>query len=121
MKKILLSLLLSFSCVMLFAQINYIDLEGIFKGKYSYDNIKNLSWRPETQQYAHIEDNTMVLTDAKSGKDQTFMTCEQLAKSLKEDEVKRFPSFRWIGKDKIYFPAYGKVLDLTSNAVSEIE
>ena len=74
MKKILLSLLLSFSCIMLFAQINYIDLEGIFKGKYSYDNIKNLNWRPETHQYAHIEDNTMVLTDAKSGKDMTMLT-----------------------------------------------
>ena len=121
MKKILLSLLLSFSCVMLFAQINYIDLEGIFKGKYSYDNIKNLNWRPETHQYAHIEDNTMVLTDAKSGKDMTMLTCEQLASFLKEDEVKRFPSFQWIGKDKLYFPAYGKVLDFLTKAVSEID
>ena len=65
MKKLLLSLILFFSVFSLFAQINYIDLEGIFKGKYSYDNIKNLCWRPETNQYAQIEDNALLLTDAK--------------------------------------------------------
>ena len=120
MKKLLLSLILFFSVFSLFAQINYIDLEGIFKGKYSYDNIKNLCWRPETNQYAQIEDNALLLTDAKTGKEQTLLAKYQLAKLLDED-LSRFPSFTWIGKDKLYFPAYGKVLDLTTNTVSKID
>ena len=119
MKKLFLSLLLLFCAVSIFAQINYIDLEGIFKGKYSYDNIRNLSWRPETNQYAQIQDNTLLLTDAKTGKEQTLLTQEQLAKLL-EEELSRFPSFSWIGKDKLYWPAFDKVLDLTTNKVSTV-
>ena len=120
MKKLFLSLILLSSIFSLFAQINYIDLEGIFKGKYSYDNIKNLCWRPETNQYAQIEDNALLLTDAKTGKGQTLLAKYQLAKLL-DEELSRFPSFTWIGKDKLYFPAYDKVLDLTTNAVSKID
>lgn len=116
MKKILLFWAFLFSGTLIFAQEGLIDLKGVFTGKYSLEKIKNLSWRPETHQYAQIKDDAILLTDAKTGKTEEFVTLEGLAKSIENidnTKLKRIPSFQWIDKNRIYFPSLGKVLEVT--------
>ncbi|HQQ21003.1 MAG TPA: hypothetical protein PK471_03765, partial [Bacteroidales bacterium] len=49
------------------ANAQTIDLEAVFKGKYQIDQLKNLSWRPSTQQYCYIQNDTLFCFDGKSG------------------------------------------------------
>ena len=67
MKKLLFIFLFSFFSFSVFSQINYIDLKGVFKGKYSVERLSYLSWRPQTNQYAYVDNDVLLLTDAKTG------------------------------------------------------
>lgn len=51
MKKFFLFALLILVANCIFAQSETIDLQGIFKGKYRYDRVRSLTWRPQTTEY----------------------------------------------------------------------
>lgn len=80
MKKIFIFALLLLTAHFLVAQTEQIDLQGIFKGKYRYDRIKSLSWRPATSQYTYYSDDNdaMMATDVKSGKEVKLFDFSQL-------------------------------------------
>ena len=58
MKKFLLSFVLIFSVIFLFGQTELIDLQGVFKGKYRYDRLPSLQWRPTSDQYTYYDKET---------------------------------------------------------------
>ena len=62
------------------AQTEQIDLQGIFKGKYRYDRVKSLTWRPTTSQYTYYNDadDAMMATDVKNGKEVKLFAYSQL-------------------------------------------
>ena len=56
MKKFFLFALLILVVNGIFAQSETIDLQGIFKGKYRYDRVRSLTWRPQTTEYTFYND-----------------------------------------------------------------
>ena len=56
MKKFFLFALLILVANCIFAQSETIDLQGIFKGKYRYDRVRSLTWRPQTTEYTFYND-----------------------------------------------------------------
>lgn len=80
MKKIFIFALLLLTAHFLVAQTEQIDLQGIFKGKYRYDRVKSLAWRPATSQYTYYSDDNdaMMATDVKSGKEVKIFDYSQL-------------------------------------------
>lgn len=80
MKKIFIFALLLLTAHFLVAQTEQIDLQGIFKGKYRYDRVKSLAWRPATSQYTYYSDDNdaMMATDVKSGKEVKLFDFSQL-------------------------------------------
>ena len=55
MKKIILTIVCLFSGIVLFGQTELIDLQGVFKGKYRYDRLPSLQWRPASNQYSYYD------------------------------------------------------------------
>ena len=55
MKKIILTIVCLFSGIILFGQTELIDLQGVFKGKYRYDRLPSLQWRPASNQYSYYD------------------------------------------------------------------
>lgn len=114
MKKLLLIFLFSFFSFSVFSQINYIDLKGIFKGKYSVERLSYLSWRPQTSQYAYVDNDVLLLTDAKTGKEEKLLDKTQLG-SLMNVNFKRFPKFEWVDKDVLYFESLNKTFNTVTH------
>lgn len=71
MKKIFTFVVLFCMANLLFAQSEQIDLKGIFMGKYRYDRVSGLSWRPQTSQYTYYNADkaAMMGVDMKTGKE----------------------------------------------------
>ncbi|MCK9338962.1 MAG: DPP IV N-terminal domain-containing protein [Bacteroidales bacterium] len=111
MKKLILSTCFLFVFSLLFGQINPINLEGVFQGKYRKDNLFSLSWRPQTNQYAYIDraDNTerIILVNSKNGKKETLLTLSELKKQLTSlgEDAQSFSYFKWIDQNCLFFPA----------------
>ncbi len=80
MKKILLAFVLLFSGILLYGQTELIDLEGVFTGKYRYDRLPSLQWRPASNQYSYYD------------KDKDAVIGVDLAKG-KETELFKFQQF----------------------------
>lgn len=114
MKKLLFIFLFSFFSFSVFSQINYIDLKGIFKGKYSVERLSYLSWRPQTSQYAYVDNDVLLLTDAKTGKEEKLLDKTQLG-SLMNVNFKRFPKFEWVDKDVLYFESLNKTFNTVTH------
>ncbi len=119
MKKITLILFCLITCASLFAQKEYIDLKGLFTGKYRIENMRNLSWRPETHQYTYIEDNKLMMANAETSETSVFCTLPQIATALGGD-IKGFPGYQWIGKDQIYIPGKQSVVTFNGDKL-EVE
>lgn len=119
MKKLFCLIVLLISCLIAFSQVNYIDLEGVFQGKYSYENIKNLSWIPSSTKYSFIEDNSLKLCDARTGKTEVLYTLGQISEKLSE-KCSKFPSFQWIDNQTLYFYAYDKILNINTSEVEKV-
>lgn len=117
MKKITLILFCLISSVAMFAQTEYIDLKGIFQGKYRAENMRNLAWRPETHQYTYIDDNKMLIVDAETGNSSTFCNLPQMATAI-DVELKGFPSYQWIAKNQIYLPQHQMVVTFDGDKLS---
>lgn len=113
MKNILCVFVFLFSIMLIFAQEESMDFKGVFTGKYRIEKIRGLSWRPETNQYAQIKDNAILLTDAKSGKTEVFVSLDDVKRLINDRVVlKYFPDFQWVTKDRIYFEKLSLFLDL---------
>lgn len=80
MKKILLAFILLFSGILLYGQTELIDLQGVFTGKYRYDRLPSLQWRPASGQYSYYD------------KDKDAVIGVDLAKG-KETELFKFQQF----------------------------
>lgn len=119
MKKLLFILLFSCLSFSVFSQINYIDLKGVFKGKYSVERLRYLSWRPQTNQYAYIDKDVLLLTDAKTGKEEKFLDKSQLG-SLLNLNLTRFPKFAWVDKDILYFEALNKTFNVVTHEIIDL-
>ena len=70
MKRFFLLIVSFFAVFFAFGQSQLIDLNGVFEGKYRYDNIPSLSWRPTTSQYTYYDksDDAVMMADLKNGK-----------------------------------------------------
>ncbi|MEG1555735.1 MAG: DPP IV N-terminal domain-containing protein [Bacteroidales bacterium] len=117
MKKTVFILILSITVSTLFAQISLIDLEGYFKGKYATDYLQNLSWRPQSNQYSYVENDSLILCDANTQKHTTFLTVKKLKAILQEDNFNKIPYCQWITNNSLYFPSLNKMIsfDQTGN------
>lgn len=120
MKRIGLVTLFLLFFIPLFGQSHLIDLQGVFKGKYRYDQIPSLTWRPATSQYVYYNEDkdAFVAVDAKNGKEVTFFAFQQFYDFIGKELNKKFDkaSFREEGggvstriykwKDANYFQFY---------------
>jgi dipeptidyl-peptidase-4 len=80
MKKTFLFLFLFLAASCAFCQSTTIDLQGVFTGKYRYDRVRSLSWRPQTLQYTYYdsENSAIKVVDLKNGKESVLLTYDQI-------------------------------------------
>ncbi len=98
-----------------FAQTDTIDLTGVFAGKYRFDRIKNLSWQPDTRNYAYLDDNNDIkLVNAQTGKESVFITSGK----LKDQGIANPNGFRWVDRNTLYFPITKSVLSYDGKTLS---
>lgn len=97
MKKFFIFSLLVLSVNFVFCQSDYIDLQGVFNGKYRYEKLKSLCWRPETQQYTYYDEvsDAVKAVDLKNGKESTLFRFQQL---YEETTGKSFPNKEMFNK-----------------------
>jgi len=79
MKKILLVFVCLFSGIILFGQTELIDLQGVFKGKYRYDRLPSLQWRPASNQYSYYDKDkdAVIVVDLTKGKETEIFKFQQ--------------------------------------------
>ena len=83
MKKIALVLICLFSGMVLFGQTELIDLKGVFTGKYRYDRLSSLQWRPYSKatpaQYTYYdkEKDAVIGVDLVKGKETELFKFQQ--------------------------------------------
>ena len=97
MKKFFIFSLLVLSVNFVFCQSDYIDLQGVFNGKYRYEKLKSLCWRPGTQQYTYYDEvsDAVKAVDLKNGKESTLFRFQQL---YEETTGKSFPNKEMFNK-----------------------
>ena len=80
MKKFFIIFLLILGANFIFAQSETIDLQGIFKGKYRYDRVQSLTWRPQTTEYTFYDaDKDAILSvDMKKGNEKVLFEFSKL-------------------------------------------
>jgi len=81
-----------------------IDLNGIFKGKYRFDNLQNLAWRPNSAAYSFIKNDTIYIIDAQTSQKKVLKTLSDLHAQLPNEKLNRIPSFEWVDNNTIWFP-----------------
>ena len=79
MKKSLLTIICFFSSIILFGQTELIDLQGVFKGKYRFDRLPSLQWRPASSQYTYYdkEKDAVLGVDLTKGKETELFAFQQ--------------------------------------------
>ena len=79
MKKIILTIVCLFSGIVLFGQTELIDLQGVFKGKYRYDRLPSLQWRPASNQYSYYDKDkdAVIIVDLTKGKETEIFKFQQ--------------------------------------------
>ena len=77
----------------LLAQDKIINLEDIFKGKYSIENIQNPTWKSNSKLISYIQNDSLKIEDPSSRRISCFITLEQLKKEMSDIsvEIKYFP------------------------------
>lgn len=90
-----------------------IDLQGLFSGKYKMNNLQNLSWRPGTNQYSYVRNDTLYCVDAATQKIKESITLPKINNKINATPLKKIPFFQWIDKDIIYFPALNEKISIT--------
>ena len=107
------SLLISFLFCLLsipsvFAQDKTLTLEDAVIGQWRDlypENIRGLSWIPETDHLSWLEDNTLVHSSAKSDEINPIITLEELNNllDLEDNKLKGFPQASWIKPTTLIF------------------
>lgn len=98
MKKIVvLILIFCFSFTVSIAQDDFIDLNGVFTGKYRYENKSNLRWRPNTNQYTYYDtqadiDGQIISVDMKNGKETVLFSFKDFLKKNNIDSREQLKS-----------------------------
>lgn len=79
MKKILWVIICLLSGSILFGQTELIDLQGVFKGKYRYDRLPSLQWRPASTQYSYYDKgkDAIVCVELVTGKETVVFKFQQ--------------------------------------------
>ena len=79
MTKFLFVFVFLFSGIVLFGQTELIDLQGVFKGKYRYDRLPSLQWRPASSQYSYYdkENEAVLVVDLLTGKETVVFKFQQ--------------------------------------------
>ncbi|MDL2227469.1 S9 family peptidase [Bacteroidales bacterium OttesenSCG-928-K03] len=110
MRKISTFLILLLSSMFLFAQEKTFTLEDcIYMNRELFPkNIQNLQWIPETSDYSFVKDNALISNNAKSNKEKTLLTLEELNSAAENSEFEisfsnRFPSISWTDKNVFSF------------------
>jgi dipeptidyl-peptidase 4 len=100
---------------LVFGKLNaqIIDLEGVFTGKYRMDDLQNLSWRPTTNQYVYVKNDTIYCVDATTSKIKEIITLHQINNKISGKPLKRIPYFSWIDKDLLYLPATNEIISVS--------
>lgn len=122
MKRIVLLIISFFFVFCSFSQESMIDLNGIFEGKYRMKGYVRYSWRPNTTQYSYYnqneQSNAIMLKDAKSGKEEVFVTINQINDLFSKYKVAPNSAFSWLDINTIYFDRYKILVTKNKNAVS---
>jgi dipeptidyl-peptidase-4 len=113
MKKWICFLAIAFG--LLFENINAqtIDLEGVYNGKYRMEDLQNLSWRPETNQYSFVKNDTIFCIDAPTTKIKERISLHQINNKINGKPLKKIPYFSWINKDLLFLPATNEIISLS--------
>lgn len=113
MKKLIL--LLGVALGLVFGNLNAqtIDLEGVFTGKYRMDDLQNLSWRPLTNQYTYVKNDTIICVDAASAKIKERISLHNINNRINGTPFKKIPYYQWLDKDQIYFPASNDIISIS--------
>lgn len=120
MKKLSLLLFAIYINVALFAQQNLIDLEGYYSGKYNVENYSSLSWRPDNLQFAYTNSksmDTLFLQDVNQKKT-PLLTLNKLKTLLPGESIYYIPGFKWVSKDKLYFPSLKTEISISGDDFS---
>jgi len=82
-----------------------LNLNDLIAGKYRTESIQNLCWRPNTNQYAHILNDTIFLTDAKTDTKECFLTFEEIKTLAPEKKFGNNLYFNFLDENTLYFPS----------------
>lgn len=113
MKKIIFSFTLILCVLISTVSSQTIDLQGLFSGKYRTDDLHNLSWRPGTNQYSFVRNDTLYCVDAATKKIKESINLPKINNKINATPLKKIPFFQWIDKDIIYFPALNEMISIT--------
>jgi len=103
----LLLVLIGLSSSVLYAQNEMIDMAGYMQGKYRTERINGLSWQPNTDNYAYIDDDHNVkLVSASSGKEMVWISKD----SLVAHDILGLRSFEWLNTNTIYIARNNSML-----------
>ena len=107
MKKILLSLLLTFP-LSIFAQQNISMADAISKGRTSLApaNLRQLQWIPGSAKFTHVANNKIVRVNAADLAIDTLDVLPKLNEGLKiqsKSALDALPTFAWLDADKLWF------------------
>ena len=94
-----------------FAQTKQMSLEDAIIGRYSYLNpgsIRGLSWQ-DGRNYTQLKNDTLLLTEAKSGKTETLLTLDKL-NEITDAGFRRFPMYSWVDANKLLIVARSRFL-----------
>ena len=89
-----------------FAQQKELSLEEtVINYKLYGDFIYGLKWQPATQNYTYIsyKESAIKISSAKSNKDKTFLTLEDIKKITRNDSINNIPSYEWINSEIMKF------------------
>ena len=125
-RKLFLINLLTFSCVLVFAQNKLLNLDELMVNRKLYpSSLSNIQWMDITGNYTWIANNKLVMSDLKSEKSDTLLDLQTLNTNLKqinEKELKRFPYINWKDKSNFTFQANNKIYNYEVNTkqISEL-
>ena len=64
-----------------------LELPDLISGKYRTESIQNLSWRPNTHQYTFVKNDTVFITNAKTGNTEIFVDAEETKPAASEQDL----------------------------------
>lgn len=125
MKKIITLMAQLFVIFNIFSQINYINLEEVFRNaKMHPENLTQLQWRSEGE-FIWVAKNSIINSSTKGNKIDTICRLFEInakLKSKKIDTLNFFPSIKWVNEKVFYFVHKNKLLyfEIKKNILSVI-